>query len=157
MKTATNVSRSGPAERTDQGSVLLEFAFVLPLLTLIFLVIVDLGYAIQEYQVLQNAVREAARFSALPANQIELSPGITEAMIKQRVTDYCTREGMTNLSSRLTITVNQHHPIIIDANQTVEGSQVAVQYSHPLLLGSLSFVPEGQLTLGANAVFRNMY
>ena len=157
MKQATRCYREQKTGRKEHGSVLVELAFVLPLLVLLFLIIIDLGYALYEQQALQNAVREAARFSALPTNQIELNPDMSEERIKKRISVYCDNAGMKDVETRITITINQKHPIDIDSDIQVEGSRVAVEYSHPLLLPGLSLIPGTELTLRASAIFRNMY
>ena len=141
----------------DRGAVLVELALVLPMLALVFLVVAELGLAIREHQVLQNAAREAARYSALPGNLVSpLNPNATLAAIQQRVVTYCQQEQITITQPPDTITVDQHHLITI-GSLTVEGSQVTVVHSHPFLLGGAGFLPAGPLTLRANAVFRNMY
>ncbi len=53
-------------EYREEGAILVEMAFVLPILALIFIIIIDGGLAIREHQLLQNAAREAARFASLP-------------------------------------------------------------------------------------------
>jgi len=51
--------------RDDQGSTLLEFAFVAPVLCLLLMGLFDLGFQIYAQTTLQGAMQEAARRSAL--------------------------------------------------------------------------------------------
>src|SRR5512134_889063 len=110
MKRSSDAIGKGLRGGAERGAVAVELAIVLPLLALLLLTIIDLGLAIRESQVLQNAAREGARFSALPISWIDpLNPVATETAIKQRVTDYCQQEGI--VVDPATVTVNQRHPI----------------------------------------------
>lgn len=51
---------------SKRGAELVEFAFALPLLLVVFGGIVDFGLLLQRQQVLSNAVREGARLAVLP-------------------------------------------------------------------------------------------
>ena len=135
------------------GIAAVEMAAVLPLLVLISITISDLGLALREHQILQNAAREGARFSALPLNQVgPMNPSASMAAIRQRVTDYLARERITAPAS--SITVNQQFPISI-AGSTVYGSEVTITYQRALLVSG--FFSVGQVTLTGRSVFRNLY
>lgn len=140
----------------DAGAVLIEIAFVLPLLALLFLMVVDVGLAIREHQLLQNAAREGARFSSLPANWISpLNPLATEAAIKQRVIDYCLEESITVNSGD--ITVNQNYPIPISGGLISRGSEIIVTYNRQLLILGAPILPTGSMQLTGRSVFKNLY
>src|SRR5213592_2842073 len=103
------------------GIAAVEMAAVLPLLVLIIVTIIDLGLALREHQILQNAAREGARFSALPLNQVgPMNPSASIAAIQQRVTGYLAEENITAPAN--SITVNQRFAINI-ADYTVYGSE----------------------------------
>ncbi len=139
----------------NQGAVLVELAIVLPLLTLLLVVIIDLGLVLWEHQVVQNAAREGARFSALQANWVNpVNPLATEAVIKQRVIDYLQGEGITVNAGD--ITVDQTYPITIGA-LTPFGSEVTVTYNRSLLIPAGALLPTSQLALTGRSVFRNLY
>jgi Flp pilus assembly protein TadG len=128
---------------------------MLPLLVICFLTIIDLGLVIHEHQIIQNAAREAAHFSALPRNQVSpLNPMATVSNIKQRVMDYCAGENITVPSAD--ITVSQQHPITVGA-LTVMGSEVTIRYTRPFLIAGAPFLPVGDAVLSGRAVFRNFY
>src|SRR5438034_9207671 len=96
----------------ERGVVLVEMAMMLPLLITIFLVIIDLGLVLRENQIVQNAAREGARFSALPPNWISsVNPTATTAAIQQRVVDYLAQENITVPLGN--VTVNQQYPITV--------------------------------------------
>ena len=139
----------------ERGVIIAEFALMLPLLALIFLTIVDLSLVIHEHQILQNAAREAARFSSLPRNQIgPLNPMASVNAVKQRVMDYCAER---NITVPLTdITVSQQHPITVGA-LTIMGSEVTISYTRTFLIAGASFLPVGDMVLSGRAVFRNLY
>ncbi len=149
--------------KDDQGAALVEFALVLPLLLLLLLATVEFGYAFRTHQILQNAVREGARFSALPGNEVSsLNPNATEAAVKKKVIDYCTSAHLNPVVTEAQITINQHFPInyssaTVDGVTGVQGSQITVDYPHNLLFGGAMLPISGSITLHAGVVFRNMY
>ena len=139
----------------QSGTVLVEFAIVLPLMVTMFLIIVDLGFVLREHQILQNAAREGARVSALPANWINpVNPAATADTIKQVVIAYMAQENITVNTSQ--ITVNQQYPIKVGA-LTVSGSQVIVTYVRPLFITGTPLLPTPQVRLTGQAIFRNLY
>src|SRR5213594_3801313 len=139
----------------QSGTVLVEFAIVLPLMVTMFLIIVDLGFVLREHQILQNAAREGARVSALPANWINpVNPAAKADTIKQVVVAYMAQENITVNTSQ--ITVNQQYPIKVGA-LTVSGSQVIVTYVRPLFITETPLLPTPQVTLTGQAIFRNLY
>ena len=149
-------SRNGRRTSRAPGAVLVELALVLPLLVILLLTSVDLGLILWEYQVLQNAAREGARFSALPRNWISpWNPIATDTDIKQRVLDYLQQEGIMTVVAA-DITVNQQFPIPAGAI-TPFGSEVTVTYNRALLVTGAGLLPFATMTLTGRAVFRNLY
>jgi len=160
MKQAGRILQKSGRREGEPGSVFVEFTLVLPVLLLFYLAAIEFGLAFREHQILQNAVREAARLSSLPVNEAPLSDPNRDAKmmaIKQRVIDYCSAEKVSPPVAAGEITIDQNYPIAIDANVTVRGSQVSVVHIHPLLTGAAFLPGGGVLTLQASAVFRNMY
>ena len=141
--------------RRERGAAAVEMAIVLPLLALMFLMVVDLGLIIREHQVLQNAAREGARFSAEPRNWIDpANPNATASMIQQRVVDYCAEQNITVAAGD--VTINQTYPIVT-GGMTLYGSRVQVSYSRSLLIPGAPLLPFGTITLEGSSVFRNFY
>ncbi|MEE8161295.1 MAG: TadE/TadG family type IV pilus assembly protein, partial [Acidobacteriota bacterium] len=105
MKRVHNIGyRKFPTATRERGAVIVEFAMILPLLVIIFVTIIDLGVLLHEHQVLQNAAREGARFSALPRNQISpLNPIASASAVRQRVMDYCAERNLTVPSADITV------------------------------------------------------
>jgi len=69
--------------RDEQGTTLLEFAFVAPVLCLLLMGLFDLGFQIYGQTVLQGAMQEAARKSALEptvTTTAQLDADVTEAV-----------------------------------------------------------------------------
>jgi Flp pilus assembly protein TadG len=156
MKRANNIFfRKSSTATGERGVIAVEYAMMLPLLVICFLTIIDLGLVIHEHQIIQNAAREAAHFSALPRNQVSpLNPMATVSNIKQRVMDYCAGENIT--VPLADITVSQQHPITVGA-LTVMGSEVTIRYTRPFLIAGAPFLPVGDAVLSGRAVFRNFY
>ena len=160
---------------TEQGSVIVELALMLPLLAIFILGSTDIGIIIREHQVLQNAAREGARFSALPANQIDavLNPSATPESIRDRVINYLSQENITIASSSCTadasvpkqwncgaITIRQQFPIpmvVNGSNLTDYGSSVAVTYDRGFLFSGGSLFKFNSISLNGNSVFHNLY
>ncbi len=156
MKPAPDAIGTKPHRGAERGAVLVELAIVLPLLALLFLTIIDLGLVVRESQVLQNAAREGARFSALPVSWIDpLNPVATEAAIKQRVTAYCQEEGI--VVDPADVTVNQRQAIDVGGGVTALGSEVVVSYERPFLIPGAPLLPFTRVRLVSRAVFRNFY
>jgi TadE-like protein len=83
------MSRTSVSRLSDEtGSVLIEFALVLPMLLLIVVGIFDFGFAFQKYEVLTNAAREGARMAVLT--------GYSTPDVKNRVAAYLTAAGATD-------------------------------------------------------------
>ena len=155
MKPVPSAIGREPHGGGERGAILVEFALVLPLLALVFLTIIDLGLVIHENQVLQNATREAARFSAIPSSWVDpRNPVASQATIKQRVIDYCQQEGIA--VSAANVTVNQQYPIQVNGF-TVFGSEVVVAYDRQFLVPGAPLLPFPQVRLSGRAVFRNLY
>lgn len=51
-------------KKRQRGQSIVEMAFVAPILLIMFIGVVEVGWALRNYVVLQNATREAARFAA---------------------------------------------------------------------------------------------
>ena len=143
--------------RKEQGAILVETAFVLPVLTLVLLMVIDLGLTGREHQLLQNAAREGAHFSSLKQNWVNPlnNPNATIARIQQVVVDYCAKENITINAGD--VSVDQNFSIPLGGGQVVRGSLVSVTYSHQMLLIGRPFLPSSFMTLTARAVFRNLY
>lgn len=156
MKPAINRTHKG--KNREKGAVAVEFAVILPLLGMLLLGIMEGGSIVRDYQVLKNAAREGARFSANPANQISLSQnsGATLQTIQDRVVAYLQSESITVSDGN--VTVDQAYPIQI-GDLTVMGSHVTVTYTRSLIFpGVTSLIPSlTTLQLSGDAVFRNFY
>lgn len=155
MRRAHNCYLRSDDKRDARGAVLVEFALILPLLVLIMLVIVDLGWVLRETQILENAAREGARFSAIDVNEVgPQHPAATIARVKQVVIDYCSQENLTVQATD--ISVNQAYPIPI-GTRTETGSEVTITYQRQFLIPGIGLLPSGQMTLVGRAVIRNLY
>lgn len=146
----TSRKRSG-----QRGVTAVEVAIVAPILMVLFVGIMNVGLLIWEHQVIQNAAREGARFSALPVNSMAISanPATTLSSIQQYVVNYAANENVT--ISPANVTVNQQYPITV-GGMTPYGSRVIVSYPRSVLVpgGLLGF---NQVSLYASSVFRNLY
>jgi Flp pilus assembly protein TadG len=145
-------AKSGRAYQ--RGAVVVEMALVLPILLFLFVGVVDYGLILREYQILQNAAREGARLSILPAYCIDSAGGNAMAVhdaIQQRVVDYLANENITIATSDVTVDQN----VIIDLGGGLKtiGSKITVSYTRSMLIGN--GWPFGSTALRGEATFRN--
>src|SRR5882724_6630414 len=96
-------SKNGVSRANQEGSVIVELALMLPVLAIFILGATDLGIIVREHQVLQNAAREGARFSAQPANNVDpTNPSATANSIRDKVINYLAQENITIASTDCT-------------------------------------------------------
>ena len=166
-------SRSTLFRGDQHGAVIAELALMLPLLAMFVLGATDIGMIVREHQMLQNAAREGARFSALPANQIGISPGATPEKIRDKVINYLAQEKINIATSACAadgttpkqwncgaITIRQQYPIpmvVNGSNLTDYGSSVAVNYSRGFLFKGGSLFKFNSITLNGSSIFHNLY
>jgi Flp pilus assembly protein TadG len=79
--------RRRPHWLRDEGSELIEFALVTPILILLLAGIFDFGMMFRTYEAVTNAAREGARVGVLP--------GYAVADVQTRVNDYLAVSGLT--------------------------------------------------------------
>lgn len=79
--------RRRPHWLRDEGSELIEFALVTPILILLLAGIFDFGMMFRSYEAVTNAAREGARVGVLP--------GYADADVQTRVNDYLAGSGLT--------------------------------------------------------------
>lgn len=167
-------SNNGRSRGDQRGSVIVELALMLPLMTIFILGAIDMGLVIREHQVLQNAAREGARFSAQPANHIDSSnPTATANSIRNEVINYLSRENITIPSVNCTedspgsktwtcgtVKISQVSPIVTVVGGTTFtdfGSAVTVTYTRSFLLPGGSVLKFNSVSLNGRSVFRNLY
>lgn len=133
----------------DSGSVLVEFALVVPILLVIFAGIVDFGLMMQRREVVTNAAREGARIAVLP--------GYDAADVQARVNAYLDNGIAAGASaSAVTTLTNVTLPGVAPP---VQMRQVQVDYTSrysilgPMmaLVGGSNF---GNITLRATSTMR---
>ena len=141
---------------TNRGTIAVELALIVPFLVVMVIVIINLGLLFREHQILQNAAREGARLSALPANHVSpLNPGVTLATVRNAVINYAAQENITVTAAN--IAVVQNYPISVGGGVTLYGSQVIITYPRPLLIPAAPLLPAGPVTLTVRSVFGNLY
>src|SRR5256885_1581632 len=97
MKRAINNLFPRKMRGSQRGAVAVEFAIVLPLFAILLLGTVEIGLMARDHQVLQNAARDGARFSGLPAQKLSGSANASAILqtIQNRVVAYLQNEGIT--------------------------------------------------------------
>jgi len=123
--------------RQRKGQSLVETAIVLPLVLLLLMAIIDFGFLFNNYIVISNASREAARKGSL---------GGTDAEIVQLVQNYTS----TLDSSRLSIDI---YPA---QSQRFHGSEikVTVRYSNPMITPVIGALLGNEIPLQGQVIMR---
>jgi hypothetical protein len=140
----------------ERGVAAVELAIILPLFGILLLGIIEIGGLARDHQVLQNAAREGARFSSLPANRMfgVTNPTAVETTIKNRVIAYLANEGITVTAGD--ITVNQGYTMPL-GGINVPASEITIVYNRPVLFPGIASWLAVTSTLQGKAIFRNFY
>jgi Flp pilus assembly protein TadG len=157
MKPAINNLFPRKVRDSQRGAVAVEFAIVLPLFAILLLGTVEIGLMARDHQVLQNAARDGARFSGLPAQKMSGSANASAILqtIQNRVVAYLQNEGITVPAGN--IVVDEQYPITV-GGLTIYGSHITVTYTRSVLFpGTTTFFSLGSIVLQGDAVFRNFY
>ena len=80
-----------PRWQSEEGSELIEFALVTPILILLLAGIFDFGMMFRSYEAVTNAAREGARIAVLP--------GYGQADVQARVAQYLAAAGLKSTPS----------------------------------------------------------
>ena len=156
--------RTCESRLAERGAVIVEFAIVLTILILLLGGGVEFGLLARDHQVLQNAAREGARFSALPANNISgagsgAGAAAIEGRIKSHMQTYLQNEGITTIPDS-SIVVNQNYMLQITlasgVSIDVRSSEIIVTYPKSLILPGMNLLPD-PINLSGRALFRNFY
>ena len=142
--------------RGEAGVAAVELAIILPFLALLLIGTIEMGLVVRDHQALQNAAREAARFSALPDNKIAnaIDPDQVRTNIESVVIAYLANDGIALTSP--SITISQTEPMTI-GGLSVTGSLIEITYDRPLLFGLMDSLGFSDFDLYGDALFRNFY
>ena len=147
--------KPGNGHQRDRGVAAVELAIILPIFGILLLGIIEIGSLARDHQVLQNAAREGARFSSLPANRTDGTNGAAvETYIKNGIIAYLANEGVAVAAGD--IIVNQSYYMSY-AGVTIPASEITVTYTRPVLFPGIANWFALSTTLRGRAVFRNFY
>lgn len=142
----------------EPGVVSVELAIILPLFGILLLGVMEIGGIARDHQILQNAAREGAQFSARSSNRIV---GVTkgevaqiQTSIKNRIITYLANEKI--IVSAGDIVVNPNYTITVGTT-TVTSSQITITYDRPLTFPGISRWITFDTTVQGRALFRNLY
>lgn len=135
--------------RRSRGQSLAEAAIVLPLLCLLLFGALEFGRVLSIQQTLDDAAREGARWSAMPASGTSNLPA--PSSIVTRVQNYLASNGIS--SSQATVNVNQTDDIPQSGIDTFF-SKVDVSVPYSFLTPMIAAIAPS-VTLTAHSVMRN--
>lgn len=131
----------------NNGSVVVEFALLLPLLLLLVFSIIEFSFALYDKAIITNASREAAR-----AGIVLRTPKLTKSQIATVATDYC----QNNLIS---FAQNAAPSVVVNDNGTTAFGtplQVTVSYVYTGLgFGQIISALAGPITMSASTTMNN--
>lgn len=146
---AALIQRLRACARREDGSNLIEFVIVFPILMLILMGILDFGMLMRAQEVVTNAAREGARVAILP--------NYTQTDVRLRVNEYLTAAGLSpNDLSAPTSAVSV--PVVTPAGTfTALAVTVSYRYQMFMLSGASAMFGGGigQVPLQASAVMRS--
>ena len=110
--------------RREEGTVLIETAFVLPIMLLVCVGILEFGRAYQTWQVVTNAAREGARVAVLP--------DYSDDSVRARVKTYLKNGGLPativdSANTKVLITETTI-PIAVGGATTAPAAKIVVEY-----------------------------
>jgi Flp pilus assembly protein TadG len=111
---------------SEDGSNLVEFALVLPMLLLVVLGIAEFGFIFQRVEVVTNAAREGARMAVLP--------GYTSADVITRVRAYTTEGRIPTTLTNPNIVVTNVTIPVGGGLPAINARRVTVTYTHTYFL-----------------------
>src|SRR5262245_4482065 len=117
------MKRAHKTMRKERGAALVEMVMILPVLTILFLGIVQFGLVLREHQIVQNAAREGARLSMMPQYSVSQWTGSgtsPDTTIKNLVVQYMSQENITIATTD--VTVNQNYSITLSDGTKVTAS-----------------------------------
>ncbi len=120
MKISSFSVREQVSRSRRRASVLLEFAFVIPILATLGIGILEVARAVMVRQILSDAARKGCRTAVLPSG--------TTATATQDAKDVLTLNNISSTSATVTILVNG---VSADASTAKMNDQVSVKVSIP--------------------------
>jgi hypothetical protein len=138
-------------QKKEKGVICVEIALILPFLILLLLGALDFGLLVHEHQVLQNAAREGARYSA----QHRIGDhGVTLGAIQNRVVRYCDLQNITIQPGD--VAVNQAYDYTL-GGETIRASEVTITRSRSVITPGMSRLLGDPVTIRGHGVFGNFY
>lgn len=131
--------------RHERGSAMVEMVIILPILALLLFATIEFGIAMQRWQVISNAAREAVRANVVAA----CDPSAADANARAIVDNYVTVAGLTPGQVTMDTPVNLCGP-------TGTFASVTVRHNFPLpVVGG--FIPSlgGGIPLRGASTMRN--
>jgi Flp pilus assembly protein TadG len=111
----------------DEGSNLIEYAIVLPMLLLVVLGIAEFGFIFHRYEVITNAAREGARMAVLPG----YSSVQGETAVIARVNAYVDAGLVPTAANNPTVTI-ANDTVDVPPLSPVAVKIVTVTYTHQI-------------------------
>ncbi len=132
-----NRKKTTLSPESQQGAAAIEFAFILPVLLLIFTGMIEYGRVMWHYDVLAKAARDAARYlSSVPASALGGEASSSTSTARSIVANAATQAGVvvTGLDPLAYITITCS-PAACTSPASGSGSTVTVAINYPYVIG----------------------
>lgn len=127
---------------TQRGAAAIEFAFILPLLLLIFTGMIEFGRAMWHYDALAKGARDAARYlSTVPTTDLDSAASLTNLCTSVPTPAYCivanaaSRAGVAGLTPASDITIACAPTACDSALSPADVTTVTVDINYPFVIG----------------------
>jgi Flp pilus assembly protein TadG len=120
----------------QRGAAAIEFAFILPLLLVIFTGTVEFGRAMWHYDALAKAARDAARYlSTVPTADLGSEADSATSITRSIVTNVATRASVAGLTPATDITITCAPTACGSALSPADVTTVSVDINYPFVIG----------------------
>jgi len=146
--------------KNNRGTAVVEFAIILPLLTIIVFGIIEFSFILYDKAIITNASREGARVGILfrvdtSGDYIPPDDTTVQTLIEQRITDYL-RNYLVNLGSASVVPSLSNGGVTTSLSGTSPGGTLTVNvfYNYRFLVLNLFGTSTAAIPLSSTTIMR---
>lgn len=125
-----------PLQSEQRGAAAIEFAFILPLLLVIFTGTIEFGRAMWHYDALAKAARDAARYlSTVPTANLGSEAALATSITRSIVANSATRASVAGLTPTTDITITCAPTACGSVLSPADVTTVSVDINYPFVIG----------------------
>lgn len=136
MQNMDKKTRFSSLPGAQRGAAAVEFAFILPLLLLIFTGMIEFGRAMWHYDALAKGARDAARYlSTVPTVELGSEAASATSITRAIVANAASRAGVAGLTPATDITIACAPTACGSALFPADVTTVSVNLNYPFVIG----------------------